>query len=307
MSTCAQPRTPDVSVVVASFSGRDGLGRCLASLLPAQRVWGGDEVVVATTLAAADVTALRERFPGVRFLQGPEGADVFRLRTLGLEAARGRIVALTEDHCTFSPGWPGKLAQALGSGLAAAGGPVENGLDDSTYDQALYLCEYGAFMPPLPRRGAPLPSGINVAYPREALLRCRPVWQGGFYENEVHDALRAAGGSFGLVGGARVFSHLTMSLREAMAHLFAGGRRFGGYRASRRPWPWRGAWAVAALVVPLLLLRRLVCRLAGRRPERLGALVRGLPWVLCLYAAWSAGEAIGPLWPAAQGISCRED
>src|SRR5262249_28073528 len=152
------------------------------------------------------------------------------------------------------------------------------------------FCEYGIFMPPLADGPASVLSGINVAYDRETLLGCRPVWQEAFYENEVHDALRRRGHRLHRVARAWVRSHLVMGLREAMAHLATGGRRFGSHRRQQAPAAVRGLWALAGPAVPAVLLGRIVRRVAGRRPAWVVTLARGLPYVLCLLAAWSAGE-----------------
>src|SRR3970040_927316 len=113
-----------VSVVVASFSGEPALRRCLESLEPQT---AEAEVIVAAEVEAAAVARLQARFPRLVFVRAARGArvwaplearfprlvvggaprraSVFRLRAMGLEQARGRLVALTEDHCTAAPGW----------------------------------------------------------------------------------------------------------------------------------------------------------------------------------------------------------
>src|SRR5262249_53025502 len=152
---------PDVTVVVASFSGEADLARCLDSLEPQAQ---GAEVIATTTAPAAPVESLRGRFPAVRFVRAPESTSVFALRSLGVARARGRLVALTEGHCTVAPDWLEALRGAHRAGHTVVGGPVENGLVERTYDWALYFCEYGIFMPPLADGPAPALSGITVAY-----------------------------------------------------------------------------------------------------------------------------------------------
>jgi hypothetical protein len=284
--------TAAVSVVVSSFSGEGALERCLRSLeagAPAA------EWVVATNASPAAVARLAARFPAARFFRFAADTPGVRLRSLGLVQARGRLIALIEDHCTVSAEWLGTLCAAHRAGYGAVGGPIDNGLDRSLYDWALYLCEYSAYMPPLPEGPARALLGANVSYTREALRSCSTVWQDAFYENEVHDALRAGGNRLYLAAKACVFSHLAMSLREAMAHLFAGGRRFGSYRKSQSRPAARFCWVLAAPAVPVVLLGRIIGRVLTRRPRHLATLLRGMPYILGLLAAWSAGEASGYL------------
>lgn len=290
-----ESREPAVSVVVASFGGEAALERCLSSLAVAAMIAPSTEVIVATEAPPETVARLATRFPEVRFLQADPGTSVFRLRSLGVAQAQGGLVALLEDHCTVAPEWLAALCAAHQAGYAVVGGPIDNGRA-GIYSWALYFCEYSAYMPPLPEGPVPTLLAANAAYSREALASCRPVWQDAFYDNEVPDALRAAGFAPPyLADKARVYSHLGLSLRQAMAHLFAGGRRFGGYRRSRSSAAGRLFWALAVPAVPLLWLGRIVRRVTTRRPARLGTLALGLPYVLCLLTAWATGEAVGYL------------
>lgn len=284
--------TVPLSVVVASFSGVPALARCLGSIV------GQDdaaEVLVATDLTVDAVEPLRREFPGVVFLHAPAGTEVFRLRTLGVTRAGGEIVALTEDHCTAAAGWLAELRRAFADGHEIVGGPVDNGLDRGVYDWSLYFCEYLWHAPRLHDGPADILSGVNVAYRRPLLALCRETWRDVFYENQVHDVLRARGYRLHRAAGALVNSHLQMPLRAALRHLYGGGRHFGIYRQAHASRLGRLLWVAAGPLVPVVLLARMTATLAGRQPGRLGTLLRGLPYVLCMTAAWSAGEAAGYL------------
>lgn len=282
--------TPDVSVVVASFSGELALARCLESLA-AQTL--ASEVIVSSDLGDAAVARLSGRFPGFRFLAAPRGTPVFRLRTLGAAQARGRLVALTEDHCTAAPGWVAALRAAHASGHTVVGGVVENGRAATTFERALYWCEYASQMPPLPEGPAPILSGVNVAYDRDVLLAHGRTWQEVFYESEVHEALMRDGHRLQRAAGAEVTSHLGFGFAEALAHLYRGGLRYGRERLARSV-PGVGALlCLAAPAVPAVLLWRLVAAVVDRRPREIGRLVLALPHLICLVGAWAAGEAAG--------------
>jgi len=280
----------EVSVVVASFSDEETLSRCLQSLT-VEAV--AAEVIVATGAPADVAASLESQWTSVRFCRGAPGVSVFELRALGVTQARGRLVALIEDHVTVERGWLQALLAAHRAGHLVVGGPVDNGLDSRAYDWALYFCEYGYHMPPGPDGEVAALCGANVAYDRDLLMGCEPIWRAGLYENEVHDAVRGSGHRLYLCGEARVQAHLRKTLTEAMAHLLSGGRHFGRYRGSRCSWAGRLFWRLVAPAVPLVLLGRLTLCIATRRPRRLARLVQGVHYLLCLLAAWSAGEALG--------------
>jgi hypothetical protein len=135
---------------------------------------------------------------------------------------------MTEDHCTFAPGWLDALRAGLHAGHAIVGGPVENGLVDRTYDGALYLCEYAAHMPPVAGGSVPALSGVT---PPTSAARSSPAARcGGRPSTRTrHDALRGRGRPLPQRGGGRRQPPCP-PLRAAAAHLFRGGRRFGRHR-----------------------------------------------------------------------------
>lgn len=287
-----EPRTdpaPDLSIVVASWSTDASLERCLARLAPQ---CDGAEVIVATNRPPGE---LGRRHPDMRFVLAPPDATVFRLRAIGADAARGATVALIEDHAAPGPQWVQAIRAARAAGHRVVGGPVENGLRERAADWALYFVEYGAYMPPMASGPVPRLSGLNIAYERGLLERCRPIWQPTLQENEINDALRAEGIGMHLAGAAVVESYLPMTLAYGMGHLRDGGRHFGRYRASGLPRWKRLAWVAASPLVPVVLLARLVQAVARRQPQRLGALLRALPQLALVLGAWGWGEASGYL------------
>lgn len=281
---------PDLSVVVAAFSDEGSLRRCLDSL----RVGAPTaEVIVVLNREATSVARTTAEFPEARFIFRPDVESVFRLRSLGVPMARGRVVALIEGHCTVCPEWSATVLAAHHAARRVVGGPIDNGRIDRVYDWALYFCEYSEYMPPRAEGATPALLGPNVTYDREALWQCRPTWGEVFYDNEINDALREQGYQLYMAPRACVYSHLTMTLLQAMFHLYSGGRRFGGYRKSRSSAWQRVFWVLVSPLVPGVLFWRIGCRVASRRPERLLTFILGIPFVACLLLAWAIGEAVG--------------
>jgi hypothetical protein len=292
---------PEFSVVIASWSGKEAMSRCLASLLPQ---CAGSEVLVATNLPSDAIVGTDMRHPGLRFLSDP-CASVFELRALGVRQARGKIVGLLEDHATVSPHWVESLRAAHAQGCHVAGGPVENGLSTRAYDVALYLCEYGIYMPCLPAGKTAMLSGINVSYNRDTLVGCREIWEKAFYETDVHSALQADGNDLHMVPDAWVRSHLSMGLSQALGHLFDGGRYFGGFRLARTACVGKVCWYFAWPLVPLVLVGRLLRVVATRQTRHLWDFFLALPYLALLLGAWAAGEGASCLPSGAQGHAHR--
>lgn len=278
---------PTMSVAIGAWAGEASLLRCLASLEPQ---WDGAEVIVA---ANGPVPRARALYPSVRFVDAPAGATVFRLRTLAVDAATGRFVAVTEDHAEFGPTWLAALRAAHEAGHRIVGGPVDNGLIERAFDWALYFCEYGLHMPPIPEGPVPSVSGMNVSYERSLLALCRDRWSETFQENEVNDALREHGVALHMASDAWVLSYLPMGLGAAMVHLYEGGHHFARYRASQSTYWGRLLWILASPAVPFVLLMRISRRVAARDRRRLWPLARGFGYFVLVLGAWSFGEAWG--------------
>jgi hypothetical protein len=279
---------PRLSVVIASWSGKEALTRCLESLMPQA---GAAEVIVAFRGISDLSSVLGAKFPAVQFVRGPADAGVFLLRTLGVREARGKLIALLEDHAAVCAGWAEAILNAHAAGKTICGGPIENDTNCRSYDWALYFVEYGIYMPPIPSGPMSILSGVNIAYDRETLLHCRRVWESVFYETDVNAALVRAEHKLHMLPEARVTSRLRMPMREALEHLFLGGIHFGDFRKAQCGPLARRLWVIAAPAVPLVLLFRIIRLTVTRRPARVLQIIRALPALLLLLGAWSAGEA----------------
>ena len=98
--------TVPLSIVIATTKAWPELEPCLESLHEqAQAV--GAEVVVGDGHGQGLPPDVADRYPGVRWIKWP-GRSVFFLRELAMTEAHGAVVAVTEDHCTVTPGWCGR-------------------------------------------------------------------------------------------------------------------------------------------------------------------------------------------------------
>lgn len=101
--TGAAESVPTASVVVCTRDRTDDLANCLPGL---QRLAAeGHDVIVVDSCPATDSTAqLMARYPALRYIHEPRpGLDVARNR--GLLAARGEVVAFTDDDAQVDSGW----------------------------------------------------------------------------------------------------------------------------------------------------------------------------------------------------------
>ena len=119
-----------VSAVVPTYRRPDLLERCLRALLTQDLEPAEYEVIVVDDAASPATRELVERLaagperPSLRYLpvhrrHGPAAA-----RNLGWRAARGDVVAFTDDDTMPRPDWLRAGLAALGNGVAAASGQI---------------------------------------------------------------------------------------------------------------------------------------------------------------------------------------
>ncbi len=288
-------RSPRLSVIVAASNAGALLARCVDAL-SAQAPPDEVEILIvrdAGRFDDVDRTELDRRTPGLRWVDAPRGATVPRLRGLGIAQARADLIALIEDDCVVADGWC-RAAIATAGEYAAVGGGVEPGPYQKALDWAVYFCEYGRFMLPLPSGpDAPL-TGNNVVYSRHALADLSDAVRLDFREAFVHGAWQRAGIPTTVSESLVVRNINTWSLRHVTTAPFHHGRAYAAERFGARQAPVRVAVAALALGLPLLKLFRIAVgtlsrgRLAGR-------LLVAFPWAMIFVWSWSAGEVLGCL------------
>jgi glycosyltransferase involved in cell wall biosynthesis len=120
--------TTAASIVVPTFRRNDMLRRCLEALV-AQDCQPSYEIIVADDAAHPDTQrfvdgfASRQsrpiRYVAVRPKHGPAAA-----RNAGWQAARGTVIAFTDDDCLPAPSWLRNGLSAIGEAAAATGAVV---------------------------------------------------------------------------------------------------------------------------------------------------------------------------------------
>jgi hypothetical protein len=169
------------------------------------------------------------------------GKSVFQLRRAAYRAARGDVVAITEDHCYVEPDWVERIlaAHQRYPNAAAVGGAVLNNTDEKLVDWAAFFLTQGPFMPPVGSGVAERISGpANVSYKRYILDRL-----GGDEENGVIDFLELPDALEGeeLVAddSIRVRHNQSQGLLGTSLAEFDNGRTIAGYRRRQMT---RGDW-----------------------------------------------------------------
>jgi hypothetical protein len=280
-----------LSVVVVPFAGRAALERCLAAL-EGQRGAPRFEVIVPADDTVADAPSLERRGRGVRVVPVAGRAGPAALRAAGLRAARGRIVAFTEDHCEPAEDWCAAIARAHRAPHAAVGGVVEKEGRDSALAWALYLCDYGRYMRPLPAGPAEYLTDVNTSYKRAALEGLAEAQAPELHETAVNWALARRGETLWLDPAIVVRQARRVRWLPALRERFVHGWIFAGTRVPGMSAPARLVRAGLTPSLPGVMVARAAGN-AVRRRRHLGALALAAPAMLVATTAWSLGELAG--------------
>lgn len=286
----------EISIVAPARYAQETIVRTLEALLEQCR---GREAEVIAVVSAEDPTSrILAGMKGVRVIEMPGRRSVPELRGEGIRAARGKLVAITEDHCLFSPGWLATMQEIHGRReVAAVGGAVENGRTGGPLDWAIYFSRYLGSMPPVglgPVGGLP---GNNACYRREVLERFASLYEAGFWEHEFNRELVASGYVLWQDPRLVVTHHKPYRFLPYLALRYRHARCFGGRESG-------GIGRVlSAPLIPALLVLRAV-RTIRRKNRRQREFLLSLPVLLLCYLVWFWGELVGRL--GGPGQTCSE-
>jgi len=281
---------PRLSVVLAM---RDPwpAGRAALDALHPQIVETGAQLVVGLGDPRARPPDADLRFRDVEWAEAP-GASVFRLRALGLERARGEIVAFTEDHAVVGPGWckATLAAHAEHPAALAIGGVVTNLATASSLDWATFLIANGRYMPPA-RQEPGVSLQANVSYKLDLLRAILVPSPLGLMHHTLHEDLRRAGAEMRSDERLVVAHDQSLGLRRHSAGHFHNARSIAAFRRVRGSAGETAVRALATPALPALMLWRTVRAAYGRC--RTATVARALPALVWFLACHAAGELAG--------------
>lgn len=272
-----------------------------------------EEVGVLGEVVLVDSSGTEPRGLGanVRVLRRPKGRLAPELWRDGLLSTATPLVAFSTAQMIPRPGWLRFLIDGLqSSGAAGVGGPIEPGPDLSTVDRAVALLRYSSYFPPLAnpsgrarQGGSPTirgtatknhaaPPGDNALYRRDRLMEVATSWLGGFWEVEVHRALRDRGETLAMAREAVVTFVGGCGLGSMIAQRWAHAHRYGVGRSRPLGTMARLARIAVGPMIPPLLLTRAIARL-GARGMAMAPWLSAVPSLAILSTVWAMGEAVG--------------
>jgi glycosyltransferase involved in cell wall biosynthesis len=121
--SCPPPptRTPMVSVIICAYNAERTMRPCLESLRRLE--YPNCEVIVVDDGSRDHTAEIAAEFPEFRLIRQPNKGLAIA-RNVGMQAARGEIIAYTDSDCVVDPHWLHLMVRAmLERGVDACGGP----------------------------------------------------------------------------------------------------------------------------------------------------------------------------------------
>jgi hypothetical protein len=282
-----------LSVIVATTQQWPEIRECMASLyLQAQTA--GAEIIVGD--AHGHGLPDESPFSNVICLRSP-GASVYQMRALAMAQARGKIVAVTEDHCRVSADWCANILQAHREypEVAVIGGAVENGATNTLIDWASFFYANGSAMRPLGTKVARQLLQLNLSYKQRVVPKTTPEL--GRMEFMLIQTLRGQGET--LLVDDRIVQYHVQSLGflgTCLLH-YHGSKSVSGFRLQHIGPLERGIRLAACFAMPPILFARALLPLRGKHRLR-GKIAMALPalaLLVCIRAVGAfAGLVAGP-------------
>jgi glycosyltransferase involved in cell wall biosynthesis len=247
---------PLVSVIVPTCNRREVLAKCLAAL--ASQTHPSYEVIVVDDGSTDDTPGYLEKFVtehpelAIRYLRNEVNIGANPSRNRGIRAARGDIVALSDDDCIARPDWLERLSAGFTSDrVAAVVGLVESPVPANIYELTLKGTQRVSGSGHANRL-----VGGNMAVRREALLKY------SLDEDRATQALKSDGTPDVTVSGRGDEEGLYLMLRAAgyEQHVVPDAVVLHQHRYSRRSFfrqALRGGRSAARLVYKFYLPPRL--------------------------------------------------
>src|ERR1700761_8263353 len=146
----------DLSVVICSLNGAEGVDRCLYALAAQKDV---DLQVIVVDDGSTDATAETALEHNVTVIRHVVNRELAAARNTGIRAASAPIVAFLDDDCEPEPEWARELLDAYEDGVIGVGGDI-------------VPCGPEGFMLGKLRRNNPLlPLELNLAQSEKLLYR----------------------------------------------------------------------------------------------------------------------------------------
>jgi GT2 family glycosyltransferase len=292
---------PKFSIIIASVNGLPFIGDCLASLVK-QR---GDlevEIVVVDSTDEKTRSHITSTFPTVKLIELEGRPGIPEMRSIGMRAAEGEYLVITEDHCIAPENWLEEINRAHNAGYAVVGGGVENGSCMRLVDWAVFLCEYSSFMPPIEAGEVEFVAGNNVSYSRAVISQVDEDVRNDFWEYFLQTELKRKGVKFLSVPAVEIIHKKEFGFFYFLAQRFHYSRSFAAMRRKRSTVSRQFIYLAYMPVSVFHLTWRIITNVRQKRKYR-KELFLSFPFLAMFMCSYAFGELVGQLFGSGDSLA----
>ncbi len=292
---------PKFSVIIASVNGLPTIAECLKSI-ENQEGRNDAEIIVVDSTTDGTAEHIRENFPKVKLIKSAEKVGVPELRAIGMKAAGGDFLIVTEDHCIAPANWFSEFQTAHEKGYAVIGGAIENGCQRRLIDWATFLCEYSAFMPPIAPGETEFVAGNNVSYKRTVIEQIPDDIKTNYWEYFLQAELRRKNINFLAVPSIVINHKKEFDFFYFLSQRFHYSRSFAAMRRRKSSAAQQIFYLLYAPIAPFHLTWRIVQNVR-RKKRNMRELLLSLPMLFIFMLVYAFGEFIGQIFGGGNSLS----
>jgi glycosyltransferase involved in cell wall biosynthesis len=172
-----------ISVVIPSYNSEDTIRTCLRSLQD-QFLTSDFETIVVDSSNDRTPEVVASGFPAVKLVHLDKRTDPGTARNIGIQKARGNLIAFIDADCVAAPDWLQRIAEAHESTYDIVGGIVMNSpKSGNPIGRAGYMAEFRDFLPGRGRQEVTHIPTCNISYKRR-IFREFGMYHGEYYPQE---------------------------------------------------------------------------------------------------------------------------
>ena len=172
-----------ISILIPSYNSRQTIGRCLASLYE-QSYKGEYEIILVDSSNDGTDQFVLKNFPEVKLIHKTQKTDPGTARNLGIQQARGDLIAFIDADCIAAGNWLDKHVRAHENAYIAVGGSIQNSNESqSAVGYAGYISEFREFIPEQSKMEVNHVPTCNISYKKTAFEKYG-FFSGKFYPQE---------------------------------------------------------------------------------------------------------------------------
>ena len=291
---------PKFSIIIACVNGLPSIAECLTALEKSQH--GPDvEIIVIDSTDQKTKKYIEQNFPRVKLIKLTKRVGIPEMRAIGMNEATGNFLVVIEDHCIAPEGWFDEIGKAHHAGYPVVGGAVENASTDGLVNWAAFLCEYSAFMSPVPSGEVDFLPGNNISYHRSVIEQLDKSLINDFWEYFIHANLKERNVKFFCSPLITVDHKKDFGFFYFLSQRFHYSRSFSAMRRTRSTYLQKLVYLAYTPFLPFHLSWRIINNVLQKRRHR-KELILSFPVLAVFLLSYALGELTGQLFGSGNSL-----